>query len=154
VVIALTHEKRGILTIHHLTPVSRGGDKRKAKNMLAIWWNRHRSWHHVFGNSSLLEIICTLEEVQIYTSNNEFFLKIQNAAERKTGKEWRQMRHETATMLHRQIGCNLVSRVILVLLFEKNRWHNVFNGGSIDHAIALCQRIQKWKGRLNGEFRF
>lgn len=50
-----------ILTRHHLTPKCRGGHA-NPQNILYLWSNKHRNWHHIFLNKKLEEVIFELDK--------------------------------------------------------------------------------------------
>ncbi len=63
-----THPKTGQrLSRHHITPKSRRGDihnVNEVEHVLYLWRNRHDSWHFLFKNMTLDEIIETLTRVK------------------------------------------------------------------------------------------
>ena len=56
-------ERSGTFNKHHLTNRCRGG-KNTAANLLQLDINRHKSWHLLFGNNSLEEIILILQRLK------------------------------------------------------------------------------------------
>ena len=48
---------------HHLRPRSRGGDSHPS-NLLLIQVERHETWHRLFGNRTLSEVIQLLKRVE------------------------------------------------------------------------------------------
>jgi hypothetical protein len=48
---------------HHLTPKSRGGEKRNPSNIILLRVERHEAMHYLFGNKTLEEIIQLLLRV-------------------------------------------------------------------------------------------
>ncbi len=49
------------LTNHHLTPKSR---KTKDREVIKLFWEKHRAWHELFGDLSLQEIIAVLKRIE------------------------------------------------------------------------------------------
>jgi hypothetical protein len=57
------NKKRRKMNRHHLTPKSRGGDRRSS-NMLLIEVKRHDAWHYLWGNRTLDEVILLLQRLK------------------------------------------------------------------------------------------
>lgn len=44
------------LTCHHLVPKSRGGSA-GSRNILRLAWEKHQSWHKLFKNKTIVEVL-------------------------------------------------------------------------------------------------
>ena len=51
------------ITRHHLIPASRGGQKTEENLLRLKWYKHHEQWHRLFGNMTLMEIICCLQRI-------------------------------------------------------------------------------------------
>jgi len=146
---AFIHAKKGMLTQHHLTPISQGGDKRDPKNLLNVWDRRHRSIHHTFGNKPFSAIIDILRRLSNYINiNQERVRQWRENFLKSKGKERRRLRHEIATLVNIELQQPDVSRSLMVIIAEPNKWHNIFNGNPLEKTIAICERLASWKANL------
>lgn len=53
------HSRDTYMSKHHLVPKSKGGCKRQ-HNLLRLWRDKHDSFHFIFGNATLTEILSIL----------------------------------------------------------------------------------------------
>ena len=58
-------ERAGEFNYHHIRPRSRGG-KKHPRNILRMDINRHRAYHFLFGNRTLLEAAALLKRTYYY----------------------------------------------------------------------------------------
>ncbi len=150
---AFKHPNKGHLVQHHLTPLSRGGSKKDQANIVFLWYSRHKSLHRIFGNLTLEEIINVMGIAQRFILRNRN--KIENIKRKlleTQGKEWRQWRHNISTKLNKELG-RPVSRVVLIMITEPQRWHNLFNGNDIEASIKIFERLLRYKNNGNGQIK-
>lgn len=67
-------------TKHHLIPKSRKHNYKKKQvcetsRVLILWESKHKSWHHLFSNMTLDEIIITLNRIKRIKFGKGFQLK-------------------------------------------------------------------------------
>jgi hypothetical protein len=55
------HYRKTNLTQHHLIPKSR---KTRDKQVIMLYWEHHQSWHNLFGDLTLQEIIAVLQRIE------------------------------------------------------------------------------------------
>lgn len=60
----MSQQDKGKLTKHHRKPKSIGGSN-KAYNISRVPRGQHESWHNLFGNKTVPEIVAILNEVWI-----------------------------------------------------------------------------------------
>ena len=146
---AFIHEKKGMMTQHHLTPISKGGDKKDPANLLYLWDRKHKIIHHIFGNMPFFVIINVLKQLSDYINvNQERVRQWQDTFFKSKGKERRRLRHEIATLVNAELQQPDVSRSLMVMIAEPSKWHNIFNGNSLKKTIAICERLADWKANL------
>jgi len=70
--------KKPVITIHHLTPRSRGGEESKSNKSL-LKEDKHRAWHILFKNKTLEEIIILLTRFALMKKRSILNIKLEKA---------------------------------------------------------------------------
>ncbi len=128
---------------HHLTPRSRGGSDAKS-NLLRLDKARHKAWHFLFANTTLVEIIKILK--YILEVHNKKQKAEMNQASSKFGVE---LDHKKIVKSNKRDNQAVEPNLLVLDKEHYKAWEFLFGNLTLNEVIYVLERIKEFKRRVN-----